>query len=165
MLRPLDLYVCLYISVIEIGFGFERIADELDIGIATAHRSIGRLRSSGLLVDKWLVNRHALLELLVHGVRYVYYVKPGAPTRGQPTADAAPPLNAQISEVDLPFVWPDPIGKVHGISIQPLHESAARVSKENRQFYELLALTDAMRVGQARVRSLAEPELRRRLTP
>lgn len=164
MLRPFDLFVCLYLSTAEASFGFERLADYLDVGVGTAHRSIGRLRSSGLLVEQWLVNRKALLELAVHGVRYVYYVKPGSLTRGFPTADAAPPLNEMVSPAELPFVWPDPLGTVRGISVQPLHESAPRLAKDNEAFYELLALTDAMRVGQARIRGLAELELRRKLT-
>ncbi|HET8984533.1 MAG TPA: hypothetical protein VFN03_02130 [Trueperaceae bacterium] len=150
-------------STAEPGLGFEYLAEHLDVGIGTAHRSVTRLRLSGLVVEQWRVNKKSLLELVVHGARYVYYVKPGTMTRGLPTADAAPPLNEQVSPAELPFVWPDPLGTVRGISVQPLHESAPRVAQENEAFYELLALTDAMRVGQARVRGLAELELRRKL--
>lgn len=164
MLRPLDVYVCLYICTLDEDIGFERLADSLEIGVGTAHRAIARLKSSGLMVDQWTVNKKALLELVVYGIRYVYYVKPGPVTRGLPTADAAPPLNAQLSPAELPFVWPDPTGTSRGLQVEPLHKSAARVARRRAPFYELLALTDAIRLGQARVRGLAKEELTRRLT-
>jgi len=68
-----------------------------------------------------------------------------------------------VSATELPYVWPDPEGTVRGLAVKPLHESAPSVARRDKYFYELLALTDAIRVGQARVRGLAEAELRQRL--
>lgn len=143
--------------------GYELLSQHLGIAVGTAHNSVKSLKLSGLVIGDWDVNRKSLLALVIHAARYVYYVKPGSPTRGVPTADAAQPLANIVSPAESPYVWPDPEGWVRGIAIKPLHESAALVARRDSTFYELLALTDAMRVGQARVRGLAETELRRRL--
>lgn len=139
------------------------MATQLEISVGSAHNSLKRLKLAGLVAREWDVNKRALLEFVIHGCRYVYYVKPGATTRGVPTADAAPPLVSKVSAAELPYVWPDPEGTVRGESIEPLHDSAPRVAPRHEGFYQLLALTDAVRVGRARIRSLAETELRRLL--
>lgn len=165
MLRPLDLYVCLFLATKPDFKGYEALAQCLGIALGTAHNAVKRLTKSGLVVADWRVNRKPLAELVIYGVRYFYYAEPGSLTRGLPTADAAQPLVDMVSPAESPYVWPDPEGPVRGLAIKPLHESAIHVARRDIAFYELLALTDAMRVGRARVRELAENELRRRLTP
>jgi hypothetical protein len=49
------------------------------------------------------------------------------------------------------------------LAVQPLHESVPRAVEHDPQLYELLALVDAMRVGDARVRGLAAALLHARL--
>lgn len=166
MLGTIDLYVCLYLSKLVDGLpGFERVAEDLGIGIGTAHRSVKRLTASGLVLPSRTVQRRALLDVLLHAARHVYYVEPGALTRGVRTADAAPPLAAIITPSDPLPVWPDPQGDARGYAIEPLHESVPRVAKRDPDLYALLALVDALRIGQARVRNLAASELRERLAP
>ncbi|MFU8888745.1 MAG: hypothetical protein ACNA8N_09120 [Trueperaceae bacterium] len=164
MLGPTDLYVCLYLSTRTDEPGFARVAKELGVGIGTAHRAVGRLLASGLVLPTRAVQRRALLDLLVHAARHVYYVEPGGLTRGVRTAEAAPPLAAVIAPTDPPPVWPDPLGDTRGYAIEPLHGSVPRVAQRDPELYALLALVDALRIGQARVRSLAAAELRERLT-
>jgi hypothetical protein len=47
-------------------------------------------------------NNSNLKEFLIHGVRYSFPVERAGPTRGTPTAEAAPPLN-QILAQDFPL--------------------------------------------------------------
>jgi len=116
--------------------------------------------------DSRQVNRRALLEFLVHGVKYVFPAVRGRTTRGIPTAHAAPPLAKQIVAAgELPPVWPDPHGSVRGETFMPLHRSAVAAAKKDSKMYELLALVDAVRDGRARERRRAESELEKRLTP
>src|SRR5579864_2347525 len=42
-----------------------------------------------------------LKEFLIHGVKYSFPVERGGPTRGMPTAEAAPPLNKILAQ-DFP---------------------------------------------------------------
>lgn len=164
MLRPLDIVLCLYLTSIKGGFrGYEQMSADLGIGLSSAHRSVKRLQMASLVDPTLLPACPAILELLIHGVRYVYYVKPGEITRGIPTAHAAPPLSELIGARNESPVWPDPEGKVRGYAIKPLHSSAPAAALRNSRLYELLALTDALRIGRVRERALAEKELRKRI--
>jgi hypothetical protein len=141
---------------------------EAEIGIprSVIQRSLVRLEQAGLLEEgRRRVNVGRAEELLVHGVKYVFPPVRGGETRGVPTAWAAAPLQDKLADSDeLPPVWPDPMGRVRGISLEPLHESAPEISRRDPALAELLALTDALRLGDARVRGLAEELLRARLS-
>jgi hypothetical protein len=81
-----------------------------------------------------------------------------------PTAWAAPVLSGKISGSEqMPPVWPDPEGKVQGTAVQPLYRSVPHAARRNPALYDLLALVDALRIGRARERSLAEKEISHRL--
>lgn len=164
VLQPLDIVLCLKLASDDRIFaGYEHVASELGIALSSAHRSVKRLQHAGLVTALQRPVHTALLELLVHGVRYVYYVKPGELTRGIPTAHAAPPLSELIgANGDVP-VWPDPMGNIRGYAVAPLHKSAPAAAMRDAQLYELLALVDAVRIGRARERTLAQDELRKRL--
>ena len=64
---------------------------------------------------------------------------------------------------ELPPVWPYADGKVRGYSFAPLHKNVPQAALADERLYELLALVDALRNGQARERNLASQELTRRL--
>lgn len=164
MLRPSDLFVCLYLSTRnQDPPGFQHLAEHLGIGIGSAHRAVARLTASGLLLPSRMVQRRALSDVLVHAARHVYYVKPGGLTRGMRTAEAAAPLADTVAPADPPPVWPDPHGDARGYAIEPLHESVPAAARRDAELYALLALVDALRIGQARVRNLAAVQIRERL--
>jgi hypothetical protein len=73
------------------------------------------------------------------------------------------PLIGSRSGEELAPVWADDEGSVRGESIEPLYPSAPRAAREDPKLYELLALVDALRIGRARERKLAEALLRQRL--
>ena len=108
-------------------------------------------------------NRSNLKEFLVHGVAYAFPAQRGAPTRGIPTADGAPPLNQQLLPPPFPLVWPFPEGQVRGTEFSPLHKNAPQAAMRDQQLYELLALVDAIRDGRAREKEIAVRELTQRI--
>jgi hypothetical protein len=76
---------------------------------------------------------------------------------GVPTAYAAPPLDASIvPSSDPPPVWPHAEGAARGIALIPLYPSAPAAALRSPPLYENLALFDALRMGNARERGLAE---------
>lgn len=164
MLQPLDIVLGLKLVSIDRAFpGYEDLASGVGIALSSAHRSVQRLHQAGLLTPALRPLNPALLELLVYGVRYVYYVKPGALTRGIPTAHAAPPLSELMDGgADTP-VWPDPKGSVRGYAVMPLHKAVPTAALNDPKLYELLALVDALRIGRARERKIAQDELAKRL--
>jgi hypothetical protein len=139
---------------------------EAEIGIprSVIQRSIVRLSQAGLLDGGRRANVGRAEELLIHGVKYMFPPVRGGETRGVPTAWAAPPLQRELASSDeLPPVWPDPMGGVRGFACEPLHNSAPEISRRDPNLSECLALVDGIRLGDARVRSLAEGLLRERL--
>jgi hypothetical protein len=130
------------------------------------HASVQRAAKAGLVqLDDRAPNRQALLEFLVHGLKYAFPAERGAITRGMPTAHAAAPLAKKLAASnEPPPVWPDPEGSVRGEALEPLYRSVPSAARADAQLYEWLALVDAVRSGRARERELAAKELRRRLS-
>jgi len=119
-----------------------------EVGLAKQGRHAGPAR----------VNVNELRNLIVYGVRYMFPIKLGSMTRGIRTTLAAPVFKgALMSAGDLAPVWPDPEGKIKGLSVEPLFKSVPYAIKKERDddFYGLLALIDSIRLGQARERNLA----------
>ena len=143
---------------------YAQLAKEIGISASEIHAAVRRGIAAGLIgSESKLPLRKPLEEYLLHGVRYAFPAIPGPLARGMPTAYAAPPLADQINFADLPPVWPDPDGTVKGYAVEPLYRSVPVAAKLDAKLYELLALVDALRLGRARERKLAETELRNRL--
>jgi hypothetical protein len=118
----------------------------LDVGLAKRDRKTDLPRT----------NTKALFEFLVHGVRYVFPAKAGELTRGIGTSFAAPVLEGKlISGGDLVPVWPDARGNRKGLSVTPLHPSVPYAVRRDPELYALLALVDAIRLGNPREANLA----------
>ncbi len=166
MLKPQDIVVLLKLALNAEKTSYADMAYALGMSASEVHSAIGRASESGLLNPTTRrPNRQALLEFLVHGLRYVFPAKRGGVTRGLPTGCAAPPLSAQfVGGEDLPPVWPDPLGEVRGEELRPLYRSVPNAARKDPALYELLALVDAVRGGRARERGLAVEELRSRLS-
>jgi hypothetical protein len=168
-LKPIDVYVALKLAAIgQRRWSYNGLAQELGLSPSEVHGAGKRLLKAGLCADDAALNLrpvgNALLEFLMHGIRYVFVPDRGAMTRGTPTAYAALPLsNAIVADGEPPPVWPDPDGPVRGLSFSPLHKSAPAAARDDGAFYELLALVDALRGGRARERQLAGELLDARL--
>ena len=147
------------------------LSRKLQISQSEVSQSIRRSIYIGFMDSGKSIYYESLFEFLVHGLRFVFPVKPGAISRGVPTAHSAGPLNMIINSTEDVFVWPYAFGKVSGQSIDPLYHTIPKViseqetgkTAEDKKFYELLALTDALRVGKARERNIAKNELENRI--
>ena len=133
------------------------------------HASVKRGKEARLLVivgsDEAVPNKAAVLEFLVHGLKYYHFpAERGEIARGVPTSYAAEPLKHQVSAGNDPQpVWPSAEGTARGYSLKPLYRTAPKAAKADHKLYEMLALVDAVRDGRARDRQIAEQELRARL--
>lgn len=141
------------------------LGGELGLDPGNVQRALTRLREAGLVRGRRPeANRAAAEEFLLHGFRYVFPAREGGPTRGIPTAWAAPPLSRKLAQSpEPPPVWPDPDGRVRGHAVEPLHAKAPQAARQDRRLAEGLALLDALRLGDGRIRKLAAGELRRGL--
>jgi hypothetical protein len=64
---------------------------------------------------------------------------------------------------DPPPVWPDKNGTVRGVALAPLYPTVPEAARRDSNLYELLALFDAVRAGQAREREIAQKQLAERI--
>ena len=167
MLKPQDILVSLkLLAHPDAEWSYPKLAVDLSMSASEVHSSVQRATRAGLLQnnDRHAPNRNALLEFLVHGIKYVFPAERGGLTRGLPTAHAAPPLQKHFRATnEPPPVWPEPEGSVRGEELEPLYRSVPKAARADRELYELLALVDAVRGGRARERELAVKELRSRL--
>lgn len=163
-LEPRDIVVALKLHLLpNPRVSYEQLSSEIGLSSSTIHRAARRLTDARLLGPFRRVQRHALLEFLQYGVRYAFYARLGEPTRGMPTASGAAPLDGLIGGLSEVPVWPDPDGWARGVSLKPLDPIVPAAARKDPQLYELLALLDAIRVGQPRERKLAADELRVRV--
>jgi predicted transcriptional regulator len=169
MLKPQDIYVLL--KLVAIGsrpWSYAILAVELGMSPSQVHSTIKRALAAMLVVrqrEKIVPHFRNLEEFLIHGLKYVFWAEHGEMTRGMLTAYAAPPLAELLvsTTTEPPPVWPDPDGEVRGLCFQPLHKKAPQAARADKNFYELLALVDAVRSGRAREKEIATKKLRMRL--
>ena len=169
-LRPQDVMVALKVALIPPGkrTTYAGLATSLGMSSSEVHSAVKRGKAARLMNEqesRLNVDRRALIEFVIHGVKYAFPVERGTMTRGMPTSYAAPPMSSAFAPTsDPPPVWPHAEGKVRGLSFSPLCKNAPKAAKKDKELYELLALMDAVREGRARERQYAEKEIVARLT-
>lgn len=125
-----------------------------DVGLAKADRTTGLPKA----------NTRALLEFIAYGIQYVFPAKEGEVTRGIATSIAAPVLQGKLmTSGELAPIWPYYKGRTKGVAVQPLHENIFAAIRTDDLTYALLALTDAVRIGHSRERSIAIDMMRKLL--
>lgn len=157
-MRPQDVLILLKVATFqETKWRYADLAKSLHISQSEVAEGLHRSMQARLVDEsKKRLFAGALQEFLVHGLKYVFPVSPGAIVRGLPTAHSAPPLSEQIEAGDTAYVWPDPFGTVSGQTVNPLYPSAIMAARKDDTLYRLLAVCDALRVGRAREQQLAK---------
>lgn len=125
-----------------------------DVGLAKLDRKTGLPKA----------NCRGLLEFIAYGIQYVFPAKEGEVTRGIATSIAAPVLHGKLmTSGELAPIWPYFKGQTKGVAVQPLHENISVAIRKDDLSYALLALTDAVRIGHSRERSIAIDMMRKLL--
>lgn len=170
VLKPQDVVVLLKLVASDgAEWTYQSLASELSISQSEVHaaarRAVAARLMSGTVAGSGQPLRPALLEFLIHGVKYAFAPGQGPLTRGVPTAYAADPLrDAGAGSGELPPVWPYAEGKVRGYALSPLYNTVPQAALRDARFYALLALVDAIRIGHARDQARAEQALDARLS-
>jgi hypothetical protein len=162
-LKPQDIVLLLKIvSDKNPGWNQKPVAQALGLSQSEVSEAVSRCKYAGLLApDGKTVMKTALFEFLKFGLRYVFPQHPGAVVRGVPTSHSAEPLKEEIQSNEV-YLWPYGKGNIRGHSILPLYPSVPEAALRDSKLHELLALTDALRVGRAREREIAIKELDKR---
>ncbi|HJW17094.1 MAG TPA: hypothetical protein VJ499_08235 [Flavisolibacter sp.] len=163
-MRPQDVVVLLkIISKGNEDWQNKDLANELHISPSEVSESLNRSMVSGLVdPSKKKVFINSFIDFLVYGLKYVFPVQPGALVKGMETAHSAPLMKKFFSSQEH-YVWADIDGKSRGQAIQPLYPGVSKAAKEDPKLYELLALTDVLRVGKVREMEVARKLLNERM--
>jgi DNA-binding Lrp family transcriptional regulator len=164
-LKPQDILVALKLCIVKTPESYAALGQSLGISASEVHAAVRRLIEAGLAdPDSKSIHRAKLCDFIFHGVAYAFPAKAREITLGMPTAWGAPVMSGRIAQSaqSVP-VWPDPEGKVRGVAVKPLYASVVKAATNDGALYDLLALVDAIRLGRARERNIAEVELTKRL--
>jgi hypothetical protein len=169
ILKPQDLAVLLKIAISAGPMPpYAVLARTLWMSPSEVHASLARANVARLAQrsenEGNVVIRPALLEFVLFGARYAFPPVSGPLARGLPTAYAGPGLRGLIVASDEPVpVWPAKSGKVRGMTLYPLYPNLPLAAEADENFYETLALFDALRIGAARERNIATEAFTRKL--
>jgi len=164
-MRPQDIVILLkMISLRDKSISINEMSDLLNISISEISKAMERNSLAGLVsADKKHVNKLALREFLIYGLKYVFPAQIGGSTRGIATAHSAPPVNQYITEGKENFVWKYYKGTKRGNSIIPLYDKIPKIIENQKDLYEFLTIIDTFRVGKSREIEIAIQELDKRL--
>jgi len=160
-----DVIVSLKLALDGSELSYAQLSHDICISVAEVHAAVRRLQEGKLVrPGNKKVMMKPLLNFIEHGLSVVFPAVMGEPTRGMPTAWAAPVMKSLIRGTgeEIP-VWPDAQGTVRGNRIEPLHPSEPKAAAADSELYAMLALVDAIRIGRARERNIAIIELGERL--
>jgi hypothetical protein len=167
-LKPQDLAMALkLVCLVGERVIYAELARAMHMSQFEAHACLARLTAARLLTE--VAGAPALVmpafrPLLLQGAPYFFPAVRGEVTVGFPTAYGVEPLKSLVMFSDeLPPVWPHADGPVRGSTLLPLYPKLPLAAQADVCLYELLALFDALRIGQARERELARGLLEARL--
>jgi hypothetical protein len=167
-LKPQDLAVAFKLVVLAGHWpGYAELARAMRLSVFEAHACVSRLSAARLLTDVEgapALVMPAFRPLVLHGAPYFFPAVRGEVTMGFATAYGVEPLKSKVLFADvLPPVWPHEDGSTRGVMLLPLYPRLPMAAVEDARLYELLALFDALRIGQAREREMARGLLEERL--
>ncbi|MDO8953885.1 MAG: hypothetical protein Q7V63_03455 [Gammaproteobacteria bacterium] len=173
MLKPQDIVLLLKLlaNQAHLNWTQHQLGMHLCLSPSVINASLDRLKKSGFLNLGAYNVRYQLVipaceELLIHAIKYIFPAEVGAYTSGIATSYAAPVFQGLISIGQEPIlIWPSAQGKQRGLALEPLYHCVPEslLHYPDQAFYDLLALVDAIRQGQARERNMAVKLLKERL--
>lgn len=149
-LRPHDIGVLLYLFFASKPT-FREISRDVGLSLGESHNAVKRLELARLVSSiEARPNARGTLELLTHGVPWVFPGVPGTPVRGVPTGPELPTSDP----VDR-WVWPSAAGTARGMAVSPLVPAFVDQADRHPPLYRMLRNVDTLRIGRARDRAAA----------
>jgi len=164
-MRPQDIVILLkMITLDDRKCSITEMSDCLKISPSEISKAMERNVIAGLVSsDKTRVNKLALRDFLIYGLKYVFPPQPGNSSRGIATAHSASPVNQKITENGENYVWKYYKGTRRGNSIVPLYDKIPKIVENQTELYEFLTVIDSLRIGKKREIQIAIKELDKKL--
>ena len=163
-LHAQDILVAMKLAVLtpEESRSLRELSASVGISKSAVAISLKRLQALQLLrleAGVLRVNRMALRECLQHALKWLAPATLGPTRAGFPTSHNAPSLKAEIRSSESPLVIPHKRGPVRGRAVSPIHPMAPFAASQDPRMQQVLALSDAFRVGRTRERAAAAQAL------
>ena len=132
-----------------------KLAFELFISQSEVSKGMVRLERAKLISrysDQSIeVHKHALSEMLIHGLKYFMVADLNLPKRGVVTAHSFPSIK-KLMVSDEEYVWPFDEGNQKGIALSPLYKTLpnAIYRTSDDEFHEVMSALDLLRIGGCR---------------
>lgn len=164
-MKPQDIVILLkIIASKDTRMSYRALAKSLGMSASSVSDSLERCKKVQLIDrNKKYVNVMSLKEFLVHGLQYVFPAETGRIVRGVPTYISATPIKDLITNNGESYVWHYAKGTVRGQQIKPLYSSVPEAALKDDELYQLLVITDTIRVGRSREKEIAIEELTKRI--
>lgn len=163
-IKSQDILILLYLLTKSEGWLQSEVAESLLISPAEVSNALNRCVVSGLINgDKSRVNKLALREFLIGGLKYAFPAEVSTKVRGIATAHSASPIKEKIAEGEDIYVWSHYLGTRRGFGVKPLYKTVPKIAEKNPALYELLVIADTIRIGKVREIEIAIEELDKRL--
>ncbi|MEZ9047669.1 MarR family transcriptional regulator [Vibrio splendidus] len=153
-------------QVVDTEYSARSLEKSLGISKTQVNISFKRCESLGLIrrersTGHPIVNTKVLFNIIEHAIRYIFPITSGQLTRGIATSFGAPVLSSSLmTGGELIPVWSDSKGSTKGFMVEPLFKGVTIAVRKDPQMYAMLALIDAIRLGQPRERKLALEKLK-----
>lgn len=165
-LKSQDVVVAIKLAIGVQHLTYAQLSSVVGLAPSQVHTSVKTLLQSKLVTqdqpDGLSVNRFRLIELLIHGVPYMFPATLTSPTKGLATISALEEMKALFLS-QRSYVWPVPGGKDEGVGLLPLHHSVFKAVQDDVTSYRIFMAIDALRVGDARERDVGISVIRRSL--
>ncbi len=163
-IKSQDVLILLHLLSLPQGWIQVDIAKALMLSPSEVSNALNRCVVAGLInSDKSRINKLALREFLIGGLKYAFPAEISAKVRGIATAHSASPIKEQISEGEDIYVWSHYLGTRRGYGVKPLYKTVPKIVGSNPALYELLVIVDTIRIGRVREVEIAIAELDKRL--
>lgn len=161
-MRPQDILVLLkMVSLGQNNTKKKDLAESLGLSPGEITFSLERSRLARLIdEEKKKVNTQALCEFLIHGIQYVFPIELGVTKRGMLTYVSSPAMNESVAQGSQLYVWPTPKGTVKGTAVTPLYKTVPEAAEKDMLLYDMLAITDCLRLGRVREKEIASLKLK-----
>jgi hypothetical protein len=144
---------------------YARLAQDLALTASQVFEGARRCELAGLIArqdDQPIARTRELTDFVLHGVRFAFPAALGQISRGMPTASGGPYLSTVlVATAEGPPVWPFAAGQARGPAVTPFYPTLPRAAQKDADFYNVLTLVDAVRIGGARDREIAADQLRK----
>lgn len=136
------------------------LAYELNIGQSEVSKAMQRLEHAKLISrydrKELEIHKHAVQEMMTHGLKYFIAPEYSMQQRGMITAYGGPELRDKFLSEEV-YVWPYIDGEHKGIGLEPLYKSlpSAVARFPDEDFYNWMTLLDLIRIGGSRETQIA----------